>query len=307
MDRLTSMRVFAQVARAGSFAAAARELNMSKAMVSKHVSHLENALGARLLNRNTRHFSLTEAGAVYLERCSQILEEIEEAGRAISDLNSEPRGVLRINAPPSFGAFHLTPLIAEFMRQYPKVRVELALTDEPADLVEEGYDLAIYINPPDDSQLIARRIASARLVVCGAPEYLRRHGMPERPEDLKRHNCLTSTRLPPRDVWRFRSRGEEIIVKVSGTFRSNVGDAVQIGALNGLGLALLPTYMAGRDLKKGRLQAVLTDYEPAPFVIYALYPDRRYLPAKVRAFLEFCIGRLAPVPYWDEWDRAAAG
>jgi DNA-binding transcriptional LysR family regulator len=299
------MHVFAHVARAGSFAAAARELNMSRAMVSKHVIHLENALGARLLNRNTRHFSLTEAGTEYLKRCSQILEEIEEAERAITGLNSEPRGVLRINAPPSFGAFHLTPLIAEFMRQYPKVRVELALTDEPADLVEEGYDLAIYINPPDDSQLIARRIANARLVVCGAPEYLRRHGVPARPEDLKRHNCLTSTRLPPRDEWRFRAPSEEIIVRVSGTFRSNVGDAVQRAALNGVGLALLPTYMAGRDLKRGRLKAVLTDYEPAPFEIYALYPDRRFLPAKVRAFLEFCISRLAPVPYWDEWDRTA--
>lgn len=304
MDRLTGMQVFVHVARAGSFAAAAREMNMSRAMVSKHIMNLENELGVRLLNRNTRQVSLTEAGADYLERLGHILSDIEEAEAALTQLNTEPRGVLRVNAPPSFGAFHLVPMIAQYMQTCPRVRVELTLTDKSADMVEEGFDLAIEVGRLADSSLVARTLAHSRLVVCGAPAYLKRHGIPQTPEDLAAHNCLTSSRFPPRDEWPFRGPNGDAFHKVSGSFRSNIGDAVHRMAVNGVGLTMLPTYMVGQDLKKGRLQAVLTEYEPSPYVIAALYPDRRYLPAKVRNFLELLADRLGPEPYWEDWDSS---
>lgn len=306
MDRLTSMQVFSRVARTGGFASAARELDMSRAMVSKHVMNLEETLGVRLLNRNTRQVSLTEAGADYLERLQHILSELDEAEESVATLTSEPRGILRLNAPPSFGAFHLVPLIAEFMQLNPRVEVQLTLTDHAASVVEEGMDLAIEVGRLADSNMIARILSHSRLVVSGAPAYLERHGIPASPEDLTDHNCLTSSRFPPRDEWPFRGPNGDTTYKVTGSFRSNIGDAVHRMALNGLGLAMLPTYMIGNDLKAGRLQAVLTEYEPKPYAIAALYPDRRYLPVKVRSFVDFLAERMGPEPGWEQWDPLAS-
>ncbi|MEX2515799.1 MAG: LysR family transcriptional regulator [Gammaproteobacteria bacterium] len=303
MDKLTSLQVFSHVARGGSFAAAARDMNMSRAMVSKHVMQLESDLGVRLLNRNTRQVSLTEAGAEYLERLGHILAELDDAELALTTLNTEPRGLLRLNAPPSFGAFHLVPLLAEFMQAYPNVHVEMKLTDRAADVVEEGFDLAIEVGRLADSSLVARVLAHSRLVICGSPDYLRKHGTPQTPEDLANHNCLTSSRFPPRDEWPLRSPDGDRLHKVSGTFRSNIGDAVHRMAVQGLGLTMLPTYMVGQDLKKGRMQAVLTEYEPTPYMIAALYPDRRYLPAKVRSLMDFLVEKIGPEPYWEAWDN----
>ncbi|MCS3903803.1 DNA-binding transcriptional LysR family regulator [Methylohalomonas lacus] len=302
MDRLTSMRVFARVARDGSFAAAARELDISRAMVSKHVMNLEENLGVRLLNRNTRQVSMTEAGANYLERLQHILADLDEAEEAVATLTSEPRGILRLNAPPSFGAFHLVPLLAEFMQMYPKVQVELKLTDRTAGVVEEGFDLAIEVGRLADSSLVARTLAHSRLVVAGSPDYLARHGTPQTPADLDTHNCLTSSRFPPRDEWPFRGPDGDTLHKVNGRFRSNIGDAVHRMAVNGLGLTMLPTYMIGNDLRAGRLQALLLDYEPAPYAIAAMYPDRRYLPVKVRSLVDFLAERFGPKPDWEAWD-----
>ncbi len=302
MDRLTSMQVFARVARTGGFASAARELDMSRAMVSKHVMNLEENLGVRLLNRNTRQVSLTEAGADYLERLQHILTELDEAEESVTTLTREPRGILRLNAPPSFGAFHLVPLIAEFMQLNPRVQVELTLTDHAASIVEEGMDLAIEVGRLADSNMIARVLSHSRLVVCGAPDYLREYGVPSTPEELTNHNCLTSSRFPPRDEWPFRGPDGDKTYKVSGNFRSNIGDAVHRMALNGRGLAMLPTYMCGNDLEAGRLQAVLTEFEPEPYAIAALYSDRRYMPVKVRSFLDFLAERLGPKPRWEQWD-----
>lgn len=303
MDKLTSLQVFSHVARGGSFAAAARDMNMSRAMVSKHVMQLESDLGVRLLNRNTRQVSLTEAGAEYLERLGHILAELDDAELALTTLNTEPRGLLRLNAPPSFGAFHLVPLLAEFMQAYPNVHVEMKLTDRAADVVEEGFDLAIEVGRLADSSLVARVLAHSRLVICGSPDYLRKHGTPQTPEDLANHNCLTSSRFPPRDEWPLRSPDGDRLHKVSGTFRSNIGDAVHRMAVQGIGLTMLPTYMVGQDLKKGRMQAVLTEYEPTPYMIAALYPDRRYLPAKVRSLMDFLVEKIGPEPYWEAWDN----
>ena len=305
MDKLTSMKVFARVAKHGSFAAAAKELGISRAMATKHVMHLENTLGVRLLNRTTRKINLTEAGTAYLERCLQILEDIEETELAVTQLHTEPQGLLRISTPPFFGTFHLAPTIAAYLRQYPKVRVDLIVRGGLVDVVAEGLDLAIRLGEQPDSSLIARRLASSPRVVCGSPEYFERHGKPRHPHDLRQHNCLINWGFEPHDHWKFSDiDGNTITVKVSGNLQTNTADPLRLAAIHGLGLVVLPTYIVGQDLSKKRLEAVLQDYDLPPMDIYAVYPHRRHLSAKVRTFLDFLAERLHPVPYWEKW-RAA--
>ncbi|HUL13346.1 MAG TPA: LysR substrate-binding domain-containing protein [Methylococcaceae bacterium] len=303
MDKLTSMIVFTKVAKAGSFAAAAKELNLSRAMATKHVMQLENNLGIRLLNRTTRNLSLTEVGTAYLERCLQILDDIEETELSVTRLQTEPRGTLKLNATPFFGAYHLAPAIAAYAEVYPDVNVELVLQAGYVDLIEEGFDLAIHLDNLDDSSLIARKLGSSQRVVCGSPDYFKKRGVPETPNDLKKHNCLVNSSLPPRDQWQFSEpeSGETTVVKVAGTMEANVADALRMAAISGLGLVLLPTYMVGQDLRKGRLQAVLKDFIPAPLEIHAVYPHRKHLSAKVRTFVDFLHERFHPTPYWEEW------
>lgn len=303
MDKLTSMIVFTKVAKAGSFAAAAKELNLSRAMATKHVMQLENSLGIRLLNRTTRNLNLTEVGAVYLERCLQILDDIEETELSVTRLQTEPRGTLKLNATPFFGAYHLAPAIAAYTETYPDVNVELVLQAGYVDLIEEGFDLAIHLDSLHDSSLIARKLGSSQRVVCGAPSYFKKCGKPETPNDLKKHNCLVNSSLPPRDQWQFSEpeSGKTTVVKVTGTMEANVADALRMAAISGLGLVLLPTYMVGQDLRKGRLQAVLKDYIPAPLEIHAVYPHRKHLSAKVRTFVDFLHERFHPTPYWEQW------
>jgi DNA-binding transcriptional LysR family regulator len=307
MDKLTSMVVFTKVAKAGSFASAAKELGLSRAMATKHVMQLENSLGIRLLNRTTRNLSLTEVGAVYLERCLQILDDIEETELAVTRLQTEPRGTLKVNSAPFFGAYHLAPAIAAYHDIFPDVNVELILQAGYVDLIEEGFDLAIHLDDLHDSSLIARKLGSSGRVVCGSPNYFKKHGTPNTPEDLKKHNCLVNTSLPPRDQWQFSEpeSGKTTVIKVAGTLEANVADAIRMATINGLGLALLPTYMAGQDLRKGRLQAVLKDYVPAPMEIHAVYPHRKHLSAKVRTFVDFLHERFHPTPYWEDWSNSA--
>ncbi|BBL73604.1 LysR family transcriptional regulator [Methylomagnum ishizawai] len=302
MDKLTSMLVFTKVAKAGSFASAAKELGLSRAMATKHVMQLENGLGIRLLNRTTRNLSLTEVGMVYLERCLQILDEMEEMEIAVTRLQTEPRGTLKVNATPFFGAYHLAPAVAAYTEIYPDVNVELILQASYVDLIEEGFDLAIHLDELRDSSLIARKLGSSQRVVCGSPAYFKKHGSPKTPDDLRKHNCLVNSSLPPRDQWQFSvPGGETTVIKVGGTMQSNVADALRMAALSALGLVLLPTYMVGQDIRKNRLQAVLTDYIPAPLEIHAVYPHRKHLSAKVRTFVDFLHERFHPKPYWEEW------
>lgn len=304
MDKLTSMVVFTKVAKAGSFASAAKELGLSRAMATKHVMQLENSLGIRLLNRTTRNLSLTEVGMVYLERCLQIIDDIEETELAVTRLQKEPRGLLKVNSAPFFGAYHLAPAIAAYHQIYPDVTVELVLQAGYVDLIEEGFDLAIHLDDLHDSSLIARKLGSSQRVVCGSPKYFKKHGVPNTPEDLKKHNCLVNSALAPRDQWQFATPGDgkTTLIRVSGAMTANVADAIRMAAINGLGLALLPTYMAGQDLRKGRLQAVLTDYVPTAMEIHAVYPHRKHLSAKVRTFVDFLYERFHPTPSWEEWN-----
>ena len=304
MDKLTSMLVFTKVAKAGSFASAAKELGLSRAMATKHVMQLENGLGIRLLNRTTRNLSLTEVGMVYLERCLQILDEMEEMELAVTRLQTEPRGLLKVSATPFFGAYHLAPAIAAYTEVYPDVNVELMLQAGYVDLIEEGFDLAIHLDELRDSSLIARKLGTSQRLVCGSPNYFKKRGMPRTPDDLRKFNCLVNSSLPPRDQWQFSvPGGETTVVRVTGTMHSNVADALRMAALSGLGLVLLPTYMVGQDIRKGRLQVVLTDYVPSPLEIHAVYPHRKHLSAKVRTFVDFLHERFHPKPYWEEWSQ----
>ncbi|MDP6571960.1 MAG: LysR family transcriptional regulator [Rhodospirillales bacterium] len=299
MDNLADMAVFVKVVEAHGFSAAARRLRLSKSAVSKRVSRLEERLGARLLNRTTRRLSLTEEGSAFHQRAKSILADIEEAEQAVSRLHAVPRGTLRVSAPMSFGTLHLAPAVPDFMARYPDLRVDIALNDRLVDLVDEGFDLAIRIARLPDSTLIARRLAPRRVVVCAAPGYWRRAGVPARPEDLKDHNCLHYSYLLSDDAWPFTGPDGAISVKVSGTFMANNGEALSAAAIAGTGVALLPTFIAGPDLRAGRLRAVLGDYEETGPSIYAVYPHARHLSAKVRAFVDFLAARFGPEPYWD--------
>ena len=303
MDKLISMKVFEKVAKHNSFSAAADNMGLSKAMVSKHIASLENSLDVLLLNRTTRRLSLTESGAAYLERVKNILSDIEETELAVSTLSSEPRGTLKLTAPTSFGAFHLARAIGGYKQIYPEVKIEMVLTERFHDLVEDGIDLAIRVGHLEDSSLIARRLASARMVVCGSPGYLKKHGIPKTPEDLADHECLIYSIRTPVNEWSFQKENKQVNVRVSGDIRSNIGDALRVAAMQDSGLIQLPTYMTGLDIKAGRLQVGLEDYEPPESPINALYLHRKHLSAKVRTFVDYLYDILHPVAYWDEWTQ----
>lgn len=304
MDKLNSMRAFLQVSRLGSFSAAAEEMGISKAMVSRHISQLEDKLGAQLINRTTRNLSLTEVGVVYRDRIKAILDEIEETELAISTLSSEPRGTLRIMAPTSFGSFHLARAIADYRHLYQNVGFDLILAERTPDIVEEGLDLAIRIGQLEDSSLVAHKLAETGSVVCGSPGYLQEQGIPRKPHDLQQYNCLLYSPRAPADTWQFEDKDNGVFtVHVNGDLKSNVGDALRIAAIQGCGLVQLPAYMVGLDIKAGRLQAVLEEYRAPARPVYAVYLHRLHLSAKVRTFVDFLKNRYQPVPYWEEWTR----
>ncbi len=287
MDKLTSMTVFVRVARAGSFASGARDLGISRAMATKHIMQLENNLGIRLFNRTTRSLSLTEVGAAYLERCQQVLMDVDEMEAAVTHMQSGARGILKISAPPVIGATHIAAAIAEFLKLHDEVTVDLILQSHLADVVDDGIDLAIYLGNLQDTSLVARKLASSPLVVCGSPDYFKKYGTPEKPEDLQNHSCLVNWAIDPRDHWQFNSAEGSKLIKISGRIQSNVADAIRIAAINDLGVVMLPKYIVGRDIQKGRLQVVLKNYTRLPLDVHAVYPHRRYLSAKVRMFLDF--------------------
>ena len=299
MEPHTSLSVFVRIAETGSFSAAARDLGISKSAASKKVAALEERLGARLFNRTTRRLSLTEVGAAFLERAQRILMELEEAEAAVSMLTAEPRGTLRVNAPMSFGTLHVAPALPGFMAKFPDLVVSMDLNDRRVDLVEEGYDLALRIADLPDSSLIARRLVPVRQVVCASPDYWGRRGTPVLPRDLTGHNCLIYTYLSSVNEWRFRDGDQPFSVRIDGTLRANNGDVLRQAAVAGLGVYLGPTFIVGEDLRAGRLVAVLESFAEDALSVYAVYPHRRHLSAKVRAFVDYLAGYLGPQPYWD--------
>ena len=287
MDTLTSMKVFTAVVDCGSFAAAADRLEISRAMASKYISQLEAHLGTRLLQRTTRKLTLTETGSAYHERCAQILADIKEAEEGAARLTEAPRGTLRLTLPVSFSLLHMGPLVADYLKRYPDVRIDVLLVDRAVDLIEEGFDLAVRIGTLPQSGLIARRLGSDQIVISGSPDYLQQRGVPKVPAELARHNCLTYSYASSGDEWRMTGPdGVQHTVKVSGSLRASNGDMAKLAALQGVGLIRQPLFLVGDDIRAGRLVEVLSDYRAEPLGIHAVYPSRKHLSAKVRAFVE---------------------
>jgi DNA-binding transcriptional LysR family regulator len=299
MDPLDGIAAFARVVDSGSFSAASRRLKISKSAVSAHVQRLEERLGVRLLNRTTRRLSVTEAGAAYYRHCARILAEAEAAEQAASALQREPRGTLRISAPSSFGWMHVAPAVPAFLKRYPDLAVDIALSPTHVNLVDEGLDLAIRIGVLEDSPLVVRRLAPSRLVLCAAPAYLKARGAPREPADLASHNCLCTSLLAWGDEWRLIGKRGEVRVAVGGTLRSNSAEMLRAAALDGIGIAVLPSWAVAEKLRTGALKRVLEAWEPPASTIYAVYPDNRLMSMKVRAFVDHlarCFGR---TPYWE--------
>lgn len=302
-DVVHGMLVFTKVVQAGSLSAAARELGVSTAVVSRTLAALEARLGVRLVNRTTRSLHLTDEGASYYETSQRILAEIDEADAAVTSRHIEPQGVLKVALPASFGHQHIAPLIPRFAELYPKIELALSLSDRLINLIEEGFDLAVRIAELKDSSLAARKLAPNRRVVCASPAYLREHGEPKTPQDLTRHNCLVAAwEQGFAMTWEYKNpvnkRGS---VRVSGRYACDNWEVLREWAIAGLGVALKSTWDVRRQLEDGSLVPLFPGYDFDTDVgIYAVYPHRRHLPAKTRVFIDFLAESFGPEPYWDK-------
>jgi DNA-binding transcriptional LysR family regulator len=289
MDRLTSLTAFVRVVDNGGFSAAGRKLNMSTTMVSNHVQALEDRLGARLLQRTTRKVSLTEIGKAYYDRATQILADLEQADDIAGASQSTPRGTLRVYTATHIVQF-VAPVIAEFLGSYNEVKVDLTIGEKNADLIDEGYDLAVRLTPPPDSSLIVRSLATWRHVLCCSPAYLEKHEPPRQLSDLENHNCISHALYPFQDGWHFVDRkGTPAAVRVSGNLISNSGETLRRAALQGVGVFLAAGFLVGDDLDSGHLIRLLPEYRPVEFAMSAVYPHRHHLSAKVRIFIDLLV------------------
>jgi DNA-binding transcriptional LysR family regulator len=299
MDRLRCLEIFAEVARAGSFTAAAQRYAISRSAVSKHVAWLEDALGARLLARTTKEVGLTDAGHRLLEQGVPLLERYEEIEAQVRDAIATPRGVIRVGTPPSFGVRHLMPLVLRFTDRHPDIQIALETDDGRASLVTERLDLSIRIAPAmDDASYVAQSLLRVPQVLVASPEYLERAGTPTSIHELSRHECLVHTLKSPTAYWRFDDTGHEVAVRVRGALCASLGEALQQAAIAGRGLSIHPTYMVADDLAAGRLVALLPHSPPTGLDIWVIYPARNNLPRRVRAFIDFLREWAADPPDW---------
>lgn len=300
MDRFESMRAFTRVVEEGGFAAAARQMGLSRSVVNKAVIGLENQLGTQLLRRSTRQVTPTETGLAFYDRCVQILAELDEAVSAVTELQEHPRGTLRVNAPMSFGTAHLAPVVAAFMDQNPDVHVELVLNDRFIDPIEEGFDVTLRIAEVTPStSLITREIVPTPRVLCASPKYLQEHGEPSDPLELKQHRCLHYGYLGSGSQWRIAGPDSDQAYAIRCVMWSNNGEVLKAAALQHQGIALLPTFIVGGALQSGELRTILNDFSAPPIVLHALYPRHRHLSAKVRLFVDMLVERVGERPYWD--------
>jgi DNA-binding transcriptional LysR family regulator len=300
MDRLRAYEMFAAVAAKGSFTRAAEALETSPANVTRYVQELEAHLGVRLVNRTSRRLSLTEGGRALHERVQTILDDAAEAEAEVSAASLSPRGRLRINAPLSFGFLQLASLWPQFLARYPDIELEVDLIDRVVDLVEEGYDLAIRISRRGSQAVVGRKLASSRNIVCAAPAYIARRGMPMKPQDLTTHACIGYTLVQDSEVWNLEdAEGRPHSVRINAVMRSNNGDTCRAAALAGLGVIWQPTFLVGKDLLEGRLVPVLPGFRMSEIDVLAIYPSRRHLSAKVRVMVEFLAEAFRGVPVWD--------
>lgn len=291
LDRFTGMRVFLEATTRGSLSAAARALAMSPAMATKHMDAMEARLGVKLLHRTTRRLSLTDAGSEHLEACRRLLQELEEAETSVRAQGLEAAGRLRMNVPHSFGARFIAPLLPAFSRRYPRVEVELGLSDAQHDLLSEGWDLIIRVGHLADSALKARRLGNCPMRLCASPDYLARRGMPQRIAELSQHNCLSYSLSPlqGRGVWHFGREGE-FEVPVRGNLTANNGEALLAAALGGQGVIYQPNFIVGDALASGALVALDLDQPPLDLGgLHVLFPADRRQPVKVRAMIDYLV------------------
>jgi DNA-binding transcriptional LysR family regulator len=308
MDTLVSMKVFRHVVEVGSFVGAAERMEMSAAMASKHVMHLEQQLGARLLNRTTRRVAPTEAGREYYERLSQVLTELEEAEQVVGAASVVPQGRLRVSSLSAFGLSHVMAAVADYAAQYPQVTVDMTLSDRVVELIDEGFDVAIRASPSGlkSSSLIARQIATAHLVLCASPAYLKRHGTPKTVADLARHNYLQYAGVSALEIAPATGDGSPR-VRLTGNLIVNHLEAQRVIVLQGAGIAMLGTEVIGDDLAAGRLVPLLVDdVPPRELPIHVVYASRRHLSAKVRSFVDFLAERFANESLWPSLEQIKA-
>lgn len=296
MDKFESMRAFVQVVEDGGFAAAARSLGLSRSAVNKLVMNLEDALHVQLLQRTTRKVTPTPTGLAFYERCVAILADVTEAELAVSQLQTEPKGQLRINGPMSFGTRYLSPVIAQFLQRYPDLQIELSLSDRFVDLIDEGFDVTVRVaQPAAAASLIMHELLPAPVILCAAPQYLADHGIPQAPAELPQHACLHYGHLATEHQWVLVGPDGEHKVNVNGPLCSNNGDPLRDAAVQGLGITLLPRFIVDADLKTGALQQILPDYEAPKIAVCVLYPVNRHLSTKVRLFVEFLTTQLQSI------------
>ncbi len=299
---LNTVPVFLAVIEKNSFSGAAKALGLSKSAVSKRVSALEAELGVKLLQRSTRKLHLTEAGERYVTAAEAAMRSLQEAEATATDLQSKPQGLLRVHAPMSFGRVHVTSLLPDFLTAYPQMQVHLEMSDNWAEMIEGNFDLAIRAGNLPDTNLISRKLCDLKSTLCASPDYLKHKDAPLVPQDLRDHNCLTSTHLMLEREWHFESGGNVQSVRISGQLSVNNSDALRETLIKGFGIGRLPTFIAGRDIADGRLVPVLSNYNMPSIPLHALYPDKHLLPAKGRVFLDYVVKKFGgPTPYWDQW------
>ena len=298
MTAISDLDIFARVARTGNMSAAGREMGLSPAVVSKRISQLEERLGARLFQRTTRHLKLTETGTGYFKRVADILSLCEEAEDFVSRRNTTPRGVLKITVPTAFSRRHIAPHLEGFLTRYPEIELLVNVTDEVVDIIREGYDLAIRLGEPPDSSVVSRRLAPDTRVLCASPSYIERYGLPANLAELELHNCLAADQI---EGWRIIGPDGEAQLRPYGNVRSNSGEFVRELVLSGVGIGMLSTCDIGAELRGGQLRIVLPKFRSVETSgVYAVYPSREFMPAKVDVLIEFLAGLYGPVPYWEK-------
>ncbi|MTI08225.1 LysR family transcriptional regulator [Rhodospirillaceae bacterium RKSG073] len=298
MDILTNMRSFCAVVEQGNFTNAADHLGIAKALVSKYVAQLEEHLGIRLLNRTTRNVSVTETGQLYYERCQQLLEDLDDLETSIQARDAKPHGRLKITAPTTFGELYLTEVISDFLSEHPFVEIQLTLTDRFVNIIEEGFDLALRIGKLDDTSLVARKLGDIRLVTCASSEYLNKYGYPSHPSELGDHACVLDSNMKTVDRWPYHENGKQVNIPVKGPFQVNSAQAVRNTVLNHAGIGNSPIFVVNKDIKAGHIKILLEDYElPAPG-LFAVYPHRKHLANKTRAFIDFLQLKFKHTPPW---------
>lgn len=297
MDRLEAMNLFARVAERGSFAAVAAQIGVARSVVTRQIAALETHLGVKLMARSTRRLTLTVAGAAYLEQCRVILNLVEAAETGVAEHRLTPRGHLRLGLPLIFGLKRLLPLLLDFAERYPEISLDMDYTDRRLNLIEEGFDLSVRITDHLEPTDIARKLGTCRLCVVASPEYLARHGRPAHPAELKHHECLNYTGVPNNSTWLLQVDGRPAPVAVRSRLSANNGEALMAAVAAGMGIALQPDFIIAPFLAAGTVEAILESFAPPPLGIHVLLPSNRYLPYRVRVFIDFLAARLRePAP-----------